>query len=603
MLLGTLQQARTLKITAPGLAKPALAQKPLFHAALSVKPAPALTKMSVDMRTHASRNFFPGSPGPGNGSDDNQPFYHLTPDDLDRIRAQEFHDLMNHHLKMLENQPSKGGAGDPDKPVPHLTCIIAPHLDLGSVLEHFDRSVYLLSSKDMKFFLKLSAEKELLLSNGLGQLTKLSIDDQLAIAKAIVNVVPEFQHRSPLDTQADTDQASREIDPRNHVLLVKQGTNLENLRTYLSATYPLPVANSVWRDFLHCIPQQNQAVSQDLAVNTWPLFDLIARSACQETQNSLAFKQLLPVYQWMRAGQAQGVFNESDVAGCRAQIVEQSTHAFMQSVKRTAYGGELSAEGVALLQEFGVPSLERAILSSLFELPSVKAAFETDVYAGQKSFQQWFNQASPGILRFCDRDQPVSIVNPNDERWHAIGVRNKDLPLVMVNQAVNNKQLVEFLVGLGGKVIQAFGMTEAMSIFGGEVKRMSSDNERVFSLAPVRQRVVAGFMMRLMVQPDVAVAREFYQTLHEKKFPQSVVQLAREQYKNNVRQSFGKLYDEVGKPAFLFTVPKLSDYVEKVIEASVGLNASKLYSSGSSQQQLMPEEVLISHLASIDRKK
>ena len=80
-------------------------------------------------------------------------------------------------------------------------------------------------------------------------------------------------------------------------------------------------------------------------------------------------------------------------------------------------------------------------------------------------------------------------------------------------------------------------------------------------------------MQRLLIQPDVAMAREFHQKMNDQNFPRRVTQYTKARYENAVREGFGKLYEETNKPCLLFAIPKLYDFLNSVIDYSLKADA------------------------------
>jgi len=374
------------------------------------------------------------------------------------------------------------------------------------------------------------------------------------------------------------------------------------VRRALVHKFPLPLKANAWREFTQCLPHKDEVLTEGAAINTWPLLDLCLENYGQQISNSHTVGVLLPIYQWMKAGQEQGVFNESDVTLCRKEIIDQAKIAFDRVINSQNGDRELSLAGQSLVKNFAVPIIEKAVLKKLFLTNASNEKVGLDSYAGSKNFTDWFNTTSPGILGFCDRDKSVSIVSPHDDNWHAIGITTQNLPLVRVKTNVNNDEIKKFLIGLGGSVIESFGLTDGMALFGSETNRNDGHEDRVFSLASLRSRIVSGFMVRAFVEPEVALAREFYNKLVQNGFSKNVVAQAKARYVNQVRETIGQLFEKTKKPMILFSVPKLFEFVDKAIEQSLSTTSLSHYAATEGRTPSQIETVLSKHLSSIDKR-
>lgn len=550
-----------------------------------VTPSPFATSRLTDMRRCAQNSQFDGA------KDWENIFFRSSgPDPNDHERAELYDQLMNDHFDFFSNAPRMGKGGS-EPPMPeNLSCIISPNLELESVMRHFNSKVRLLHPNEMAFFKDRDISKELLLPGDYGRLVKLTQSDQQVLQEAIAAVVPS------------TSRAEGEgEDPRNHVLLIQGGTSLEGVYQSLMKSYPIVPHRDAWRDFTRCLPSTNGIVDKDMAVNTWPLFDLTMQRESKLAAQSGSVNQIMPLYQWMRAGQEQGVFSESVVTNCRTLILEQALASFLRSLVSRSPDNMISKEGSSLLEHFGVPVLERCVLEKIFDASAIDVEFEKDFYAGGKAFTTWFDAASPGILKYCDRDQPVSIVSPKDERWQAVGVSSDDLPLVRVNPEVKDVQIKDFLVGLGGSVIQAFGLHDAMAVFGSEASRKDTE-DCVFSIAKTRDRFVNQFMTQLMLETEVMAAKELHQTMVQKGFPKQVQKLTKAGYENSVRETVGRLFEKNRKPVLLFSVPKLYDFVDKIIDYGLKANSLESYMRKDRNAPSPIVALLHKHVQEMDRK-
>jgi|GEM_PF-4761971 len=554
-----------------------------------------------DMRMAANNNN-------NNNNNNDDDFSNFTNDDFeslsqqrsdndDRARAHDFHDLMNNHLENVQNTPlaDKKKTKNPEL----FTCATTSAPSLGSVLEHFNEKVHILSDDEMNLFEKPGFNalddqaQEILLPGRGNELTKLSISDQTAIHQALKQVLPA------VDAESQFKNAPRDL--RNQVILIQAGSSLEEVRSGLRSDYSLPIDNTSWREFIEYLPiDKDQKVTANMALNLWSLFDLIIDNATQAMTNNQYVKKILPVYEWVLAGQEAGVFTEAMVIESKTRILEQVnerfTHAFVKNTN-----GNLSQVGQQLLANHGVQTMERKMLAKLFAASPANADFNTNEFTGSIQLSQWYQDNSPKMLKLCDRDQPISLVNPNDQRWQAIGVSTKDLPLVKLNPNVSQQELKGFIQSLGGTIVEAFGMTKTMKNFGTEESRTLGGDERVYSLADLRKYVVTSFIMRLFIQPKVGHSREFHNKVATSGLPLQMEKLTQNNMKNAIRDSLIDLFKETKEPMVLFSVPKLGQFIEKAVELGVKTDAISSYSPNSHNGfKNRVERLFDEHLRSID---
>ena len=493
----------------------------------------------------------------------------------DQDAARDLDDLMNHHLGNLRNQPPKNPSENMKhtQGYEHLQCFLLQDDRLTHALGQLDEKLTLFSPEMINHLLSRYEEilwneahdlpnQELLLPGKNAQCVRLTVEDQKNLAHAIVELMP-FETKN-LD--AETRQALIN-DPRNQVLFLKEGTSLDELRNYLSKHFPLNLTPTVWKEFTPCIPCDDELVKQSMGINLWSLYDLCIQAACEKTLGSPQLRNYKPLNDWLVQGQNEQVFDQSLLSICRSRIIDDLGEVFLKNLIRFTLDG-VNPQTLKMIDEVAVPKYEQAMVQALSETKPTSVPVDTNEFAGSAEFAKWYRTQAGRLLDYCDRDQPISLVSPADDRWQAKGINPSDLPLVMINKGVNARAVSSFLDALGGDVLQANGKTKWMMLMNNQTKRDQQDGA-VYSIAELRDQLTVSFIQRLLIQPEVAMAREFHEKMLSSNFPRAVTKYTLARYENAIRSGFGQLYNETNKPCLLFAVPKLYDFLEQVIDYSL----------------------------------